>query len=1015
MKLIKKRNLLLLLFSLLMTTIWSQRKTVSGKVTSQDGLPLPGVNILVQGTLTGTQTGFEGEYSISASVEQVLVFSYVGQKQETRIVDTSNIINVQMKEDAEALEEVVVVGLGQSKDPSKLAYSIATVDSEEVLKANEADIVNGLAGKTTGVQINNSSGLAGSSSRIVIRGVSSLNYNNTPLYVIDGVPISNSENLVDESDDDQALFFGSTPGESINISPDQIKNITILKGSAASAIYGSRAANGVIVIETFKGGKNRPPQISIRTATSISEIIKPELQNEYTLGIGGVYYSGEPGDQTSVSWGPKASDIGVPTYDRFDIFKPGITYDNSVSVQGGSEHSSYYTSVSMYNQEGTVPNNSFDRYSFLVNNSFDVTKKLKISTKLNYVTSENERPFEGNALTSIMWTVAGAPISYDLQPSTNPDGTQRLFRTSRNNPYYVLDNTGSDYLTNRFTPSISLSYDINDWINLKLNSGLDYTVSSSKVYENSGVLGNYNTGRILETERKGRDLNTDVIVTLNKNFSEAITADYLVGVGLFDTKDNTLFSQGSGFIIPSFYDLSNATSVLSDEYTYQKRIISAYAQANFGYNDYLFLTLTSRNDKSSTLPVKDNSFFYYSGSLGFDLAESLNTTRWMNRAMIRGSYSKVGNDAPAYATITGYSQANPSDGQRGNIAFPFRGVGSYVQNSTQGNPLLTPEFTKEYEISADLQFLNNRIGVELNYYDKKSEDQIFSVPQSSTTGFSAIYKNAGSIQNKGIEVGLNLKPIKTDNLYWDVRVNYSKNESKVLELADGVESVRLAGFTNPGIFIRKGEPYGVIWTSLYKRNDEGDLLLDDNGYPQAGSVGNAGSVTPDWTGGLSTSFNYKGFEISAVMDIRVGGNIFNLDENYTTFYGTSIKTKDREKEIILKGIKESDGTPNTTPIKKDFTYYNGYVELEEFVQKADFLKLRNVTLSYTLPSSALKALKLSNAKISLSGRNLWIDKDDSFTGSDPELSLYGSGNGQGITNFQIPSNKSYTLTFNLTF
>ncbi|WP_308992959.1 SusC/RagA family TonB-linked outer membrane protein [Mariniflexile litorale] len=1011
----KFSGILTLLLAFVVQLTFAQEKTISGTVSDDSGLPLPGATVLVKGTSTGTSTDFDGKYLIRANQESTLVFSFVGYTTKEIKVDASNSINVQLSEDAAVLEEVVITALGISKDPSKLAYSVSKVDTEEVIKSNEADFVNALAGKTTGIQINSSSALAGGSSRILIRGVSSLNFDNSPLYVIDGVPVSNSESLFDARDSDQALFYGSAPGGTINIAPDQIKNISILKGAAASALYGSRAANGVIVIETHKGRNNTTPTVNFKTTTTLSTIIEPEYQKEYAQGIGGVFYTGEPGNQTSLSWGPKASENGIQTYNPYEFFNTGTTFDNSLSVQGGSDKSSYYASVGIYNQKGTVPTNSFDRYSFLLNSSHQITNKISIDSKISYTNTENDRPFEGNGRTSIMNNLSSTPISYNSLPATDEDGAQRAHTTSRNNSYYLLKNAGFLTTGNRFQPSLALSYKIKDWIQLKAISSLDFDLYDSKSYENAGLFGTYSSGRILETNRKSRDFNTDVILTIDKDFSEKITADYLVGYNLFDRKNSTLYSEGTSFIIPSFYDLSNATSLQTDELTLEKRSYSFYAQANLGYDNLLFLTLTGRNDWSSSLPSNKNSFFYYSGSLGLDLAKVFQVQGVLNRAMLRGSYSRVGNDAPEYATQTSYIKANPGDGQRGNINFPFQGVGSYVQSAIKGNPELTPEFTNEYEISLDLQLFKNRVGIEAGYYDRRSEDQIFEVPLASSTGFNSIYKNAGAIQNKGVELSLNLTPIQTEDFKWDLNLNYSKNESEVLELADGVESVRLAGFTNPGIFIRKGESYGVIWTTLYKRNDDGQLLLDDDGYVQVDNIGNAGTVTPDWTGGLSTSFEYKAFKLSAVMDMRVGGKMYNLDEYYKTYYGTSILTADREKDVIINGVIESTGAVNTIPVKKDFTYWSGYAGDEEFVQKTDYIKLRNVTFSYTVPTAFISKTGFKAVSISASGRNLWIKSHDSFTGSDPELSLYGSGNGQGITNFQIPSNKSYSLTLNLTF
>ena len=1010
-------KVLTLFLVFLVQLTYAQNKMVSGTITDDSGLPLPGVNVIKKGSSSGTQSDFDGKYAVKVTPGDILYFSFVGFTNQEITISNQSIINIQMEQDTAELDEVVVVGLGQSKKSSNLIYSVSVVDTKEIVKSNEPNLINALAGKSTGIQINNSSGLAGSSSRVVIRGVSSLNYDNNPLYVIDGIPVSNQENQVDPSDLDQALFFGSNSNGTVDIAPDQIKSMSILKGAAASAIYGSRGANGVIIIETIKGKKDASPTFNFRSTTTLSSIIEPKFQEIYAQGREGNFLSGEPGEQTSLSWGPRVEDIGVPTYDRFDIFRDGVTYDNSVNVRGGSTSSTYFASLSAYNQEGTVPTNTFDRYSFLVNSSLDLGKKLKLSTKVNYINTINARPFEGNGLNSIMWTVAGLPITYNLLPSTDQNGEQRLYRTNRNNPYYILENSGNESTTNRYLPSLSLSYQLNDWINLKTTLGLDQNFSSSQIFENSGLVGTNTTGRLLLTERKFRDINSDAILTIDKNFSNKFTADYLLGSSVFDQRNFTQYSQGTSFVVPGFYDLSNSQVLLTDEITSKRRIISAFGQANFGYNNTLFLTVTGRNDWSSTLPINNNSFFYYSGSLGFDIAKVIDNKKILTRAMLKASYSRVGNDAPVYATVTNFDKSNPSDGQRGNIDFPFRGIGSFVSSITLGNPLLTPEFTNEVEVGADLIFLKGKIGLELSYYSKKSENQIFEVPKPASTGFSSIFQNAGAVENKGIEIALNLTPVETTNFRWKLGINYSKNQSEVLELADGVESVRLAGFTNPGIFIRKNEPYGVIWTTLYKRDENGTLLIDDEGYPQLGEIGNAGSVIPDWTGGLTTSFKYKKLELSAVMDIRVGGNIYNLDEFYTTFYGTSILTANRQDDVIIEGIQESNGQPNTTPIKRDFNFWRNFAVDEEFVQKSDFIKLRNITLAYNLPSQSVDkiGLGLSNIALSFSGRNLWIKTHDSFTGSDPELSLYGSGNGQGITNFQVPSNRSYSMSLNLTF
>jgi len=446
-------------------------------------------------------------------------------------------------------------------------------------------------------------------------------------------------------------------------------------------------------------------------------------------------------------------------------------------------------------------------------------------------------------------------------------------------------------------------------------------------------------------------------------------------------------------------------------------MVSLYGSATASYENYLYLTVTGRNDWSSTLPVENNSYFYPSVSTGLIFSDAFGLkNNWFDFGKVRLSYARVGNDASPYSTATSYGKANPNDGMRGDITFPYNGIGSYLQSNVMGNPLLKPEITKEYEVGLDLKFFKNRASLDFSYYDKTSEDQIFSAPTAPETGYSSMVVNAAEIQNKGMEILLNVTPVKINGFSWDVSINYSNNKNKVISLTEGVSSIRLAGFTSPGIFIMADQPYGVIWGSQYLRNENGDILVDDDGYEiSADESGPIGNAMPDWIGGMRNTLNWKGISVSALIDTRQGGDIYNLDEYYTKAYGTSWLTRDRENPIIVKGVRESDGQVNTTEITDYRTYWSNQSNIDEAnVQDASFIRLRDVSVSYELPKSMLTKISLKGLAFTVSGRNLWLHTAEGFTGSDPENSLYGSGNGQGISNFAVPSTKSINFALKIT-
>jgi TonB-linked SusC/RagA family outer membrane protein len=998
----------------------AQTRIITGTVTSsEDELPIPGVSVLAKGTSIGTVTDKNGIFSIAIpQTSKTLVLSFVGMEtQEIAITNESN-LQVMLVPATYEVDEVVVTALGISKEKKSLTYSATEVKSDELVKSNEANIVSALSGKVAGVQVSNSSGMAGGSSRILIRGVSSLQGNNQPMFVVDGVPFSNEEFNFDENDEDQALFYGSTSNTGIDIDPNQIESMTVLKGAAATALYGSRAANGVILITTKSGMASKAPTFTFSSRFGLDKIRPAKTQEVYGLGTNGNYVDGET-QKSSWVWGPKLDTTDIATYDRWALFNIGKTWENSFNLQGGTDKSGYFASFGALNQTGTVPNNTLDRYNMMTKFNTKLGEKLSIGAKMEYISTTNERLSEGNEQSSIMWTIMTAPPTYNLYPAVDENGVQRLWRTpTRNNPYWLLDNTRYTDTRDRFIPTFNFDYELLSWLKLKGNFGVDYYASTSKFYENTGNRGSYPTGRVLESSRIRREINSDLMLVGDKNLTEKIKTNFLVGHNINSQFYHSKNVQGTDFIIPGFYNLSNTKVNNPSEGTTEKRMVSLYGSATVSYENYLYFTVTGRNDWSSTLPVENNSYFYPSVSTGLIFSDAFSLKNgWFDFGKVRLSYARVGNDAPPYSTVTSYNKANPGDGMRGDITFPYNGIGSYLQSNVMGNPLLKPEITKEFEVGLDLKFFQNRASVDFAYYDKTSEDQIFSAPIAPETGYGSMVVNAAEIKNKGIEVLLNVTPLVINDFSWDVSVNFSNNDNKVISLTEGVSSIRLAGFTSPGIFIMADQPYGVIWGKQYLRNENGEILVDDEGFElssdESGAIGNA---MPDWIGGIRNTFNWKGLSVSALIDTRQGGDIYNLDEYYTKAYGTSWLTRDRENPIVVKGVRESDGQVNTTEVTDYRNYWSNQSNIDEAnVQDASFIRLRDVSVSYELPKNLLTNISIKGLVFTVSGRNLWLKTSDSFTGSDPENSLYGSGNGQGISNFAVPSSKSINFALKLTF
>ncbi|HEY8956202.1 SusC/RagA family TonB-linked outer membrane protein [Chitinophaga sp.] len=1025
-----KRGLLLwLLMAISVVQAYAQTKLISGKVTdAKDGSGLPGVSVGIKGTGKGSLTTNDGSFKLEAPAGSVLVFSFIGYAPKEVTVGAENTINVALGADNKDLSEVVVTALGIKREKRTLGYTTQEVKGDDIVQSKEVNFLNGMQGKIAGVQINNTSGIPGGGTRIVIRGAASLTGNNQPLYVIDGNPINNDQIGAGDSDDDPVLAGGTTPNRGIDIDPNIIESVNILRGASATALYGSRAAGGAIIITTKTGAglKGKSFSLTVGSSVNIDKVVLPEFQTGWSQGNGGIFWDGRT-RPTSRSWGAKMDTLKVDgkpavTYDPRDaFFKTGTTWDNNISLNGSTDKSNYLMSYSSLRQEGVAPGTDFYRNSFYANFSTRLTDKLTATTGINYIDSRNDRLLEGNGSggTSYLANLYTAPVSYNLLPYENPvDKSQNMYKVNSNNPFWTAANTGLQLNVTRFIPNFSLVYNPLNWLTLTERIGADIYTDERIFHEAVGSFGSFPNGRMYNEIINNKQVNHDFYATARKEFDK-FDLTVMVGNNIISEHYTDQFSKGIGLAVPGFYDITSAESVTSTKSFYDRRRVSVYAQAVLEYNRMLSLTLTGRNDWSSSMPVKNNSYFYPSvtGAFVFSELEGLKDSKVLSFGKARVAYTAIGNDALPYKVATPFNKTVVGDGLRGSLDLPFNGVNGFSKNNVLGNPDLRPEKIKEFEVGLETKWLDNRIGLEASYYNKVSTDLIFQTAVSAGSGYTQAVINAGKITNKGLEVTLNANPIRSKDFNWNISANYSRNKAMINKLTEGVTSIQIGGFTTPGVYLVEGQPYGTIRGSRYKRNDQGKLLIDDDGYPiqDDGTSFDIGNTQPRWIGGVTNSVSYKGINLSFTFDGRFGGQVINFDEYYMTFYGTSGLTSSRDGSMVYDGVT-ADGKQNTKSIKTDEGYWQAWGDTyENLVQDATFVKLRNVTLAYNFSPKLLKHTPFKAAVFSVAGRNLWIYTPH-FTGSDPELSTYGAGsNSGGFYHYVSPSTRSYNATLKLTF
>ena len=1065
---------------------FAQQKTVSGTVSDENGLPLIGATVVISGTSSGTTTDFDGNYMINANEGDVLNFSYVGYKSKDVTVGASNTISLALEPD-NTLDEVVVTALGISRDKKSIGYASQEVKGEQVSTVKLDNVVNSLSGKVSGVQIKANNNFGGSAN-FLIRGVSSLTGDNQPLFIVDGVPVSNRlNNSTAQRGGSTGYDYGNAASD---INPDDVESINILKGAAASAIYGSRGANGVVIITTKKGKKGKKINVSISSGATIGTIDKTtfiKYQDKYGAGYG-LYYGSTGYFEDIDANGDGVVDLVVPTYDDasygapldgrlvyqwdafvpehsnyqkatpyvagkttpVDFFESTFQFNNSISISGSSETMTYRLGYTNFDTSGMLPNSKLNKNIVNFNGTLEINENFQIGASTNLViqrtTGRNSTGYSDNLMSQFrQWWQVNVDIDdmkdiYELTGknySWNHEGG--LFQGgSALQPHY-WDNPYWTRYKNFQTDNRDRVYG-NVWGTYSITKDLDFTFKAaidtySELREERRATGSQAApfGLLRSSESSGYDrteigfseYNYDLMLNYNSNLSDKISLNGIAGINIRrETYSLWHGSTNGGLANPGVYAISNSALpvTLPEEILSKKQVNGHYVQLSFGYDNFLYLDLTDRLDISSSLPKENNSYNYFglSSSLVFSGLMDIN---WLNYGKIRMGYAEVGNDLPANNVYDSYSVIN----HFGNVA-----LSSF--NSTKRNQNLVPERTKEIEFGLETRLFKNKLGIDFTWYKKNTVDQLMPVATSAATGFTRKWVNAGEIQNKGFELGLKIEPIKNEKFSWNMNVNWAKNENLVVDLYEDVDNLQLNSFQG-GISINatKGQPYGTIRGTGFKYHSNGQKIVDSKGYYVAQADQIIGDVNPEWIGGITNGFKYKDFNLSFLIDIQKGGDVYSLDMHYGQGTGLPdytagfnelgnpvrdpVTTGADSGGVLNSGVTE-DGQPNTTRARADYyggAYYwgnSGRNPAALTVYDASYVKLRELSLSYNLPSKWLKN-KLSKASISLVGRNLWIiDKNVPF--ADPESGL-GAGNVQGYLSGSYPTLKTVGLTFNLEF
>ncbi|SDS52651.1 SusC/RagA family TonB-linked outer membrane protein [Gramella sp. MAR_2010_147] len=1054
----KKRlhGFLTLLLVLVVQIGFAQEKTVTGTVVDDQGLPLPGVNVIIKGTSSGTQSDFDGNYSIQVDEGETLVFSFVGMMQAEYRVGASNTVNVEMTVDSAQLDEVVVTALGIERSEKSLGYGVSTVKSEELNEVRETNVLNALQAKSSGVLIQNQSGNVGGSTRITIRGISSLSGDVQPLFVVDGVPISNS-NIASGSRITGGFDFGNRAQD---INPDDIASVTVLKGASAAALYGSRASGGVIVITTKKGKAGRAASFQASSSVRFDDPLKlPDFQNSYVFGDQGeltvdpeIPINADGAAAGLPGWGPNINDVSGQTYTNvagevvpFEIYpnnvegfyETGLTNINSFNVSGASEggEDDYRLSLSQTTQEGIIPNSALNRLNLGVNAGSQLSETLKSRLNFNYVRTNTQGTAaaganDPNVLTNI---VNGLPRTTDIglfDPDIDEMGNQlNPVGLQTNNPYFIARRNAAETTVERFFGSAQIEFEPIEKLNFLGRAGYDSYTDQRLTKNSIGTLGRFN-GSYRDDFIQQRELTLDFIASYDWIISDDFNIQARAGTQWNQRVLNRTGNVATGLTVPGLLDPGNADNNSPFKAFSDRRIHGVFGDITFDYKGWAFLNATGRNDWSSTLPANNRSFFYPSVSASVVLSDALNfDSNVLNYLKVRGSWANVGVDTSPYLLDFTFNPLTSFFGQFGTGGtYPFNGNLAFGSDSSITNQNLKPENQENYEFGIEFGFFRNRVTIDATYYKNTTTDQIIFLPTPQTSGFSSFLTNIGAVSNEGVELEVGARVLQTDDFSWDLNYNFTSNQFNVDDLGD-LPALNLAtGFNGIAVRAVEGESLQLYGPRFERALDEDgepiedQILVNENGNRQVGAPDNLGEIFPDYIMGLTSTWRYKGFALTTTFDYREGGKLFSNTVGQLRRDGLAAETAANGRAPIVDSeafmMDESGNVvPNTieTSAQDYWTNYANASIVEGNVFDATFIKWRELSLTYTFPSEFLTGTFVKGVRVGAQARNLAIFNSD-VPHIDPEASLGGASSDlQGIERGGVPSTRSVGMNVSINF
>jgi len=1070
-----KKFLLMSLFllSALLQEAMAQNRTVTGRVTdATNNEGLPGVTVLVKGTQVGTATDATGNYSINVpETGTTLVFSFVGYTTTERVIGNATTINIGLATDAKQLGEVVVTALGIAREEKTLGYAASSVNSEELTQAKPTNVMSGIQGKVAGVNIS-SSGAPGASTKVIIRGVSSFTGGNNPLYVVDGVPINNinynNANITGGglNQSSRAVDFGNQAND---INPEDVESVTILKGASATALYGSRAAHGVVMITTKRGKLNDRIRVTYSGSYTASKVLRvPQTQN--------VFGQGWPDFDRleNGSWGPKLDGVerewgaevnGEARSKPFsyvennlrNFFETGYDVQNSVTVSGGGQNNSFAFSYANTTQDGSIPTNvdkfSRNNFSFRGNSNYG---KFTSDYNISYIRRDVSAIFAGQGTASggattmqeIIQIPVDIPISQfkDLNnPYNQPDN---YFTAYAENPYSALANNNTALQDDRVFGKLELGYELFKGTKAIARAGGDFANAfvsdqgASIIYSpgSYGKVGGQTDvpGQYGEFTRRDQQLDMSLLLQSNYNVTPDITLGGIVGGNYNSRKYNTVSTYVTGLNVPGWYSLQNTSGVpVSESIRNERALMAAFGNLDFGFKDYWFLNLSLRNDWSSTLPKGNNSYFYWGANTALVLSDMFPSfqTEKLSFLKVRAAWGKTGNDAAPYLVNSTFPATQISLGF-GNVYLPVGGVAGQTQSNNQGNQNLRPEITREWELGLDTRWFNSRVGLDVSYYNRQTKDQIVSASVAPETGYQTQTRNIGNIANRGIEARLSLIPVKTDNFQWEFATNFTRNKSEVLSLYGDAKEFLLTNVYSVDYVAEVGKPLGTFKVPAFRTVPSGPMagkiiVNSTTGVEQVDPVlrESVGTVNPDFIMGFTNGFTFKGLSLNATVDWRKGGQFYSYTKQLNNFVGNSTETtyNYRQPFVVENSVKEIPAaTPggevtyveNDVPVTTLYNYWSTATpaRFHNFILDRDYVKLREVVLSYNLPISLVSRVKMSGATISLIGRNLLLFTPATNNFVDPEATNYGNDITSELGEFAaLPSMRNYGVSLRVTF